>query len=55
MTEERIREIEERARTEKKTADYDYNEGARDIRKYGYKKAANTLDVIYWCKCNGFI
>lgn len=54
MTDNRTRQIEHLARTEKRTKDRDYNEGAKLIRERGYEAVKNTVDVVYWCRCNGF-
>lgn len=54
MNDDRTRQIEHRARTEKRTKDRDYNEGAKLIRERGYEAVKDAVDVIYWCKCNGY-
>lgn len=54
MTDSKARQIEHRARTEKRTNDRDYNEGAKLIRERGYEAVKDVVDVVYWCRCNGF-
>lgn len=54
MNDDRIRQIEHRAHTEKRTKDRDYNEGAKMIRERGYEAVKDSVDVVYWCRCNGF-
>lgn len=54
MIDSKVSQIEHRARTEKKTKDCDYNEGAKLIRERGYETVKDAVDVIYWCRCNGF-
>lgn len=54
LRESMIHQIEHRARTEKRIKDRDYNEGAKLIREYGYEAVKDRLDVVYWCRCNGF-
>lgn len=54
MNDDRTRQIEHRARTENRTKDRDYNEGAKLIRERRYEAVKNTVDVVYWCRCNGF-
>lgn len=49
-----IAQIEYRARTEARTKDRDYNEGAKLIRERGYEAVKDAVDVVYWCMCNGF-
>ena len=54
MSDSRVRQIEHRAHTEKKTKDQDYNKGAKLIRERGYEEVKGAVDVVYWCRCNGF-
>lgn len=54
MTDSKTRQIEHRARTEKRTKDQNYNEGAKMIRERGYEAVKGAVDVVYWCRCNGF-
>lgn len=54
MTDSKVRQIEHRARTEKKTKDRGYNEGAKLIREHGYEAVKDAVDVVYWYRCNGF-
>lgn len=54
MNDDRTRQIEHRACTEKRTKDQNYNEGAKMIRERGYEAVEDSVDVVYWCRCNGF-
>lgn len=54
LRESMISQIEHRARTEARTKDRDYNEGAKLIRERGYEAVKDAADVVYWCVCNGF-
>ena len=53
MSDSKARQIEHRARTEKKTADAEYNRGMKLIRERGYEAVKGEDAVKYWCWCNG--
>lgn len=45
MTDRMVRQIEHRARTEKRTKDRDYNEGAKLIRECGYEAVKDAAEA----------
>ena len=52
LEEERRLLIEEKARTDIKTNDTEYNRGLKAIRDFGYRNVSTQSEVKYWCMCN---